>query len=89
MHEAALMNNLMQKILAISSVESAEEVTKVHVWLGALSHMTPEHFTEHFHDAAAGTIAQYAKLEIETSSDINDPDAQAILLRSVDVKDAS
>lgn len=87
MHEHSLMNNLMNKILLLAEKEHATQVTKVSVKLGALSHISPEHFKEHFDIAAKGTIAENAAIDAEESEDINDPDAQTILLKSIDVAD--
>lgn len=87
MHEASLMKGLMRRIDEIADAESARKVTQVSVWLGALSHMSAGHFKEHFDEAAAGTRARGARLEIETSDDIDDPNAHDILLRSVEVED--
>lgn len=85
MHEQSLMNNLMNKILLLAEKEQASQVTKVSVKLGALSHMSPEHFKEHFCLAAKGSIAENASIETEESDDIHDPNAQTILLVSIDV----
>lgn len=85
MHEHSLMNNLMNKILLLAEQECASQVTKVSVKLGALSHMSPEHFKEHFEIAAKGTIAEYAAIDAEEDTDVNDPNAQTILLKSIDV----
>ena len=85
MHEYSLMNNLMHKILLLAEKEHATKVTKVSVKLGALSHMSPEHFKEHFNISAKGTIAENATLDTEESLDINEPNAQTILLKSIDV----
>lgn len=85
MHEHSLMINLMNKILLLAEKEEAAQVTKVSVKLGALSHMSPEHFKEHFDIAAKGTIAENAAIDTEESHDVNDPNAQRILLKSIDV----
>ena len=85
MHEASLMKNLMAQIVEIASTEDAKSVTAVQVWLGALSHMSAAHFTEHFEESSAGTIAEGAELEIVVSDDIHDPNAQQILLQSISV----
>lgn len=87
MHEQSLMNNLMSKILSLAEKEHAAIVTKVSVKLGALSHMSPEHFKEHFDIASKGTIAENALIDTEESQDLNDPNAQTILLKSIDVAD--
>mgnify|MGYP006353591329 CR=1 FL=1 len=50
MHEQALMNDLLRKILAVAEAEGGAPVVRVTVWLGALSHFTPDHFREHFVD---------------------------------------
>ncbi|WP_018144997.1 MULTISPECIES: hydrogenase maturation nickel metallochaperone HypA [unclassified Thioalkalivibrio] len=85
MHEFSLMADLMRKIEQVAADNDAERVTRVRVWLGALSHITPEHFREHFEDGTRGTVAEGAELEVETSDDEADPEAQQIVLRSVDV----
>jgi hydrogenase nickel incorporation protein HypA/HybF len=86
MHEAGLMRDLMRKITGLAAAENASRVTGVTVWLGALSHMSPAHFREHFDQAAAGTLAEGATLHCETSGDITDPNADGILLRSIETE---
>lgn len=85
MHEKSVMDDLMRKILELAEREEAKKVTKITVKLGALSHMSKEHFKEHFDIAALGSIAQDAAIEAEVSDDINDPHAQTVLLKSIDV----
>ena len=86
MHEHSLMKNLMEKIEQIAREQSAERVVGVKVWLGALSHMSPGHFAEHFEDSSAGTLAEGAHITCESSDDINDPNAQDIRLLSLDIE---
>jgi hydrogenase nickel incorporation protein HypA/HybF len=86
MHEASLMKTLMRRLDEIAAAEKAKRITGVSVWLGGMSHMSPAHFTEHFEDASAGTIADGAKLDIIVSDDTNDANAQEILVRSVTVE---
>ena len=86
MHEASLMNSLMNKIKDLAEQEQARQVTTVRVWLGALSHMSAEHFQEHFDQSSKGTIAEGATLDIEVSTDISDANAQELLLRSIEVE---
>ncbi len=85
MHEASLMNDLVNKILALAHEQQARQVIEVQVWLGALSHMSAEHFREHFSQAAHQTIAEGASLRIDCSDDIHDPNAQSLLLRGIEV----
>jgi len=86
MHEASLMTGLMKRIDDIARAEKATRIIGVSVWLGAFSHMSVEHFTEHFEQAAAGTIAEGAALDIAVSDDTAHANAQDILLESVEVE---
>lgn len=86
MHEFSLMNDLMKKINKIASQENAVKVTAVRVTLGAFSHISPEHFLEHFLQSTQGTITEGAKLIITVSTDTSDPLAQEIVLESIDVE---
>jgi len=86
MHEKSLMDDLIKKITDLATKEKATKVTKVHVKLGALSHMSKEHFKEHFEIASKGTIAQGAEIEAEESQDIQDPNALSVILKNIDVQ---
>ena len=86
MHEASLMANLIRRIDEIARAQDARRVVGVAVWLGALSHMSEAHFTEHFEHAAAGTIAEGAELEITVSDDTGHANAQDIVLEQVEVE---
>lgn len=86
MHEASLIADLMRRIGDLAREREAKRVVGVSVWLGALSHMSAQHFAEHFEHAAAGTIAEGAALDTTLSVDIGDPNAQHIVLKSVEVE---
>jgi hydrogenase maturation protease len=86
MHEASLMTNLMRQIREVAAAEKASRVVGIKVWCGALSHMSRAHFAEHFAQAAAGTLAEGALLDVTVSADPTDPRAQDIVLESVDVE---
>ena len=86
MHERKLMEDLMQKIEAEAAAAGAERVTLVRVRLGALSHFTEEHFREHFEDAARGSVAEGAAVETELRTDPTEPEAQGVVLESIDVE---
>lgn len=85
MHEFSLMADLLRKVEQLAADARADRVTAVKVRLGALSHITADHFCEHFAQAAVGTIAEGATLIVEQADDMHDPNAQDILLDSVDV----
>jgi len=86
MHEKSLMTGLMKKIADLAAAENASKVTRVSVWLGALSHMSESHFTEHFLESSRGHIAEGAQLQIECSEDHQHPNAMDILLKEIDVE---
>jgi hydrogenase nickel incorporation protein HypA/HybF len=86
MHEQALMADLMRQVLKTAGDAGARRVTAISVWLGALSHMTPGHFAEHFADAARGTIADGATVTAHTSDDIHDPRATGVVVKHVEVE---
>lgn len=84
-HELSLMADLVRKVESVAAQEGAAGVTSISVRLGALSHMSPEHFREHWRHAAVGTVAEGAEIAIEAASDPADPHAEEILLQSVTV----
>jgi hydrogenase nickel incorporation protein HypA/HybF len=86
MHEASLMAGLMRQLDEVSRREDATRIVAVSVWLGALSHLSPDHFAQHFEVAARGTIAEGARLHTTISDDLEHPDAQGLLLESVEVE---
>jgi len=86
MHEFSLIHDLMKKIESIAREHGGRRIISVKVRLGALSHISPEHFREHFIQAATGTVAVGARLEIEQHKDEADHRAQDILLESVEVE---
>jgi hydrogenase nickel incorporation protein HypA/HybF len=86
MHEASLTLNLVHRIDEIAKCEGARRIVRVSVWLGALSHMSAEHFAEHFQHAATGTIAEGARLDVTVSDDPDHANAQDLLLKSVAVE---
>ena len=85
MHEYSLLKDLMNKIQSLARENNAESVTEVKVRLGALSHISADHFREHFKEAAGGTVAENARLEIEQLTDETDPRAQNIMLESIGI----
>lgn len=86
MHEMSLMKDLMKKIVDVATTNDAKRVVQVNVWLGALSHISADHFREHFVEAATGTIAQDAEVSIHEDKDIRHPRAQDILLTEIQVR---
>lgn len=85
MHEFHLMADLLRKIEQVAREQGSDRVVSVDVWLGALSHISAGHFREHFVEGTLGTVAEGASLNVETSDDVENPDAQQILLKSIEV----
>ncbi len=81
------MKDLMNKIFAVARDQGGTTVSGVKVRLGALAHISAEHFKEHFVEAARGTRAEGARLDVELMEDIHDPLAQEIVLDSVEIEE--
>ena len=86
MHEQALMKDVMRAIEEVALFGGATRVTRVTVRLGSLSHFTPEHFRQHFADAAHGTIAQDAAVDAVLDDDITDARARDVFVESVEIE---
>jgi hydrogenase nickel incorporation protein HypA/HybF len=86
MHEQGLMRDLVERIVQVAQEEHAARVSRIRVQLGALSHFTPEHFREHFEDAARGTPAEGAVVDAVLVEDAADRRAADVLLESVEVE---
>jgi hydrogenase nickel incorporation protein HypA/HybF len=85
MHETALVRDIVRRINELARAANARRVTGAKVRLGALSHLSAEHFREHFAVEARDTPAAGAALDIELSEDPDDPHAQHVRLESVDL----
>ena len=85
MHERALMDDLVRKVLAVAEAERATTVVRIRVRLGALSHFTPEHFREHWVDATRGTLAEGADVDAVLDTTLEAEEAQGVVLESVEV----
>lgn len=83
MHERSLLADLMLKLEQIAAANPDNRLSTVRVRLGEWTHMTPEHFTEHFVEMAAGTPAEKARLEILPG---RPEQAQHVILESVDLE---
>jgi hydrogenase nickel incorporation protein HypA/HybF len=86
MHEQALMRDVIARIVELAEGEGAIGVSRVSVRLGALSHFTPEHFREHYQDAAHGTVAEGAEVEATIDRDPTAANAQGVVVESVEIE---
>ncbi|GAN35237.1 MAG: hydrogenase nickel insertion protein [Candidatus Brocadia sinica] len=85
MHEFSLVKDLIRKITSLAYEQRASRVTGVTVKLGALSHISPDHFREHFIHASRGTVAEGSRLHLEVLTDVTDPQSQEVLLENIEV----
>lgn len=85
MHEHALLADLVREIESVAAREHSARVRAVKVLIGPMSHMTPEHFVEHFVEATRGTVAEGARCDVG-AIDPRDPLAQSIVLESVELE---
>lgn len=86
MHEKHLTEDLVRRLAVVAANEGSSRVSRIRVRLGALSHFTPEHFREHFEEAAAGTVAEGAEVQAELDTDPTAPGAQGVLLETVELE---
>lgn len=84
MHELSLTSGLIRTIEALALEHRATKVVTVSVLLGALSNISEAHFRDHFTTAARGTIAETAILVVLVGDDIEHPNAQHVMLESVE-----
>jgi hydrogenase nickel incorporation protein HypA/HybF len=84
MHEQALLRDLVRAVRETARSQGLRRVTVVRLRVGALSHLTGPALVAGWPDAATGTAAAAARLEIETSSDLEDPRAQGVVLVAID-----
>ena len=87
MHERSLMASLLRQAEEIAREHRSNRVVRLRVALGALSHLSHEHFREHFEEASRGTVAEGAEMEVCVLEDITDPRAQDIVLESADIEE--
>jgi hydrogenase nickel incorporation protein HypA/HybF len=86
MHELALIHNLLAKIDSVVKAHGGKRAVAVEVWLGALSHLSKDRFADYFEQFSRGTVAEGAWLDIELSEDMDDPNAQQVLLKNIEVE---
>jgi len=80
------MDDLVRKLEQTAREQGGHRVTRVRVRLGALSHFTVGHFREHFEDATRGTLAEGAAVDAELRTDPTEPEAQGVVLESVELE---
>jgi hydrogenase nickel incorporation protein HypA/HybF len=84
------MARLIDKAAEVARSEGARSVTGLTIRIGGLSDVSESHLRDHFRIAAAGTLLEGARLELEHGPQgeaaLADPDARGILLTGVDLE---
>ena len=75
MHETALVRDVVRRIEDLARATGARRVTGAKIWLGALSHLSEEHFREHFAIEAQGTRVD----DLQETEDVH-PEAHGVEL---------
>jgi hydrogenase nickel incorporation protein HypA/HybF len=88
MHEEAVLRDLLRKVEEVARSNGASRVTRVHLWVGALSHFSETTLCERWALATRATALEGSKVEVELSTDARDPRAGGVVLRSVEVTPA-
>ncbi|MFI5413778.1 MAG: hydrogenase/urease maturation nickel metallochaperone HypA [Candidatus Lutacidiplasmatales archaeon] len=85
MHEEAMLRDVVRKAAEVARKEGASRVTRVRIWVGARSHLAGPELRDRWADAVTGTSLSGAQVDIEASTDGGDPNAERVMLRSLDV----
>ena len=87
MHETALVRDFVRRIDQIARAAGASHVIGAKVWLGALSHLSAEHFREHFALEARDTLARHGDIGDRGVDRSDRPACSEARLESVELKD--
>jgi hydrogenase expression/formation protein HypD len=79
----SLLRGLLQQIEALARRQGAERITVVRLRLGPLAHIEPGHLRKRFIQAARGTVAESARLDIETTDELHEPRLTHYLLDKI------
>jgi len=85
MHEEAMLRDVVRKAEEVARRQSASRVTRVRLWVGARSHLAGPELKDRWAHAVSGTALSGADVEVEVSRDRSDPNADRLILRSLDV----
>lgn len=86
MDHEAIIEDLISKIEEHAEENDAARVVEVKLKVGALVNIDTDDFREEFAEALVSTIADGARIDIVVSNDPDDPDAEEVILQSVQVE---
>ncbi|HTT45348.1 MAG TPA: hydrogenase maturation nickel metallochaperone HypA [Thermoplasmata archaeon] len=85
MHEEAMVRDVIRKAEEVARREGAGRVTRVRLWVGARSHLDGPELKARWAYAVRGTALDGAEVVVESSRERGDPNAELVMLRSLDV----
>jgi len=83
MHEEHLLRDLRRELEVVAARERAARISVVHLWVGALCHVTEPFLRDRWPETVRGTAAEGSRLEVERSVDLGHPRAARLVLASV------
>jgi Zn finger protein HypA/HybF involved in hydrogenase expression len=86
MHESTMLSQLIGKIADAARRHGASRVKRVKMHLGALVPISVEHLQEHFAQAAVGSLAADAVLDVEVGEDPSAADALSIIMTDLELE---
>lgn len=86
MHEEAMLRDLVRKAEEVARGAGGRRVTRVRLWAGARSHVNGPELPARWEALVVGTPLSGAEVEVESSHDLRDPNADRVMLRSLDVE---
>lgn len=84
MHESGLIEGIISRAEAAAG---GARIVRIVVWIGALAPISSSHLRAHFAAACLGTAAEGAALDVVCSDDPLHPQAQGVLLQSLEVEE--
>jgi hydrogenase nickel incorporation protein HypA/HybF len=85
MHEEAMLRDVIRKAEEVARESGPGRVTRVRLWVGARSHLAGPELEARWVHAVHGTALSGARVDIEVSRDAAHPNAESIVLQSVDL----
>lgn len=83
MHEEALLRRLRAKVDQLSAEQGGAAIVRARVAFGVLSHLDEPRLRAVWSRAMAGSAAEGCSLDVEAIVGLDDPGADAVVLRSV------
>lgn len=85
MHESALVRKLIAQVERVRTEHAGAVITSVTVEIGALTGMSQAHLRETFEALKSGTALEQSHLYVDVAVELDNENAQAVLLKSVEM----